>query len=84
MPCASQPVWNTTLSTNAPATLRHDWKMPTTPGETSERSAVLDQLFVDEAREQLELLRDAPAALPPDAYVLTTESPQVGATGRDA
>lgn len=46
----------------------------TTPGETSERSAVLDQLFVDEAREQLELLRDALAALPPDAYVLTTES----------
>lgn len=43
-------------------------------GESSERSTVLDQLFVDEAREQLELLRDALAALPPDAYVLTMEA----------
>ncbi|WP_027456696.1 hypothetical protein [Dechloromonas agitata] len=43
-------------------------------GEIGERSTVLDQLFVDEAREQLELLRDALAALPPDAYVLTTEA----------
>lgn len=40
----------------------------------SERSTVLDQLFVDEAREQLELLRDALAALPPDAYAMTTEA----------
>ena len=43
-------------------------------GDTTERSAVLDQLFVDEAQEQLDLLRDALAALPPDAYVLTTEA----------
>ena len=42
--------------------------------DTTERSAVLDQLFVDEAHEQLDLLRDALAALPPDAYVLTTEA----------
>ena len=40
----------------------------------SERSPVLDQLFVDEAHEQLDLLRDALAALPPDAYALTTEA----------
>ena len=40
----------------------------------AERSAVLDQLFVDEAREQIELLRDALATLPPDAYVLLTEA----------
>jgi hypothetical protein len=38
------------------------------------RSAVLDQLFVDEAREQIHLMRDALAALPPDAYALTTEA----------
>lgn len=40
----------------------------------SERSTVVDQLFVDEAHEQLELLRDALAALPPDAYVLASEA----------
>jgi hypothetical protein len=39
-----------------------------------ERSAVLDQLFVSEAREQLELMHDALAALPPDAYALSTEA----------
>lgn len=41
------------------------------PGE---RSPVLDRLFATEAHERLELLRDALAALPPDAYVLTTEA----------
>lgn len=40
----------------------------------AERSVILDRLFVDEAHERLELLRDALAALPPDAYVLTTEA----------
>lgn len=39
-----------------------------------ERSAILDQLFVDEACEQLQLMHDALAALPPDAYALTTEA----------
>ena len=39
-----------------------------------ERSAVLDQLFVDEAGDQLQLMHDALAALPPDAYALTTEA----------
>ncbi|MCK7490420.1 MAG: hypothetical protein MZW92_00350 [Comamonadaceae bacterium] len=34
----------------------------------------IDRLFVAEAHEQLELLHDALAALPPDAYVLTTEA----------
>jgi len=42
--------------------------------DASERSAVLDQLFTDEAHEQIQLMRDALAALPPDAYALTTES----------
>ena len=42
--------------------------------DASQRSPVLDRLFVSEAHEQLELLRDALAALPPDAYVLTTEA----------
>ena len=41
---------------------------------TNERSAVLDQLFVDEASEQLRLMHDALAVLPPDAYALATES----------
>lgn len=42
--------------------------------DACERSAVLDQLFVDEANEQIQIMRDALAALPPDAYVLSTES----------
>jgi hypothetical protein len=42
--------------------------------ENIERSAVLDQLFVSEAHELLELMHDALAALPPDAYALTTEA----------
>lgn len=42
--------------------------------EIAQRSPVLDRLFVGEAHEQLELLRDALAALPPDAYALTTEA----------
>lgn len=42
--------------------------------DNAERSAVLDRLFVDEAREQIELMHDALAALPPDAYALTTEA----------
>lgn len=42
--------------------------------DASQRSPLLDRLFVSEAHEQLELLRDALAALPPDAYVLTTEA----------
>lgn len=46
----------------------------TTSSAQAERSAVLDQLFVEEAREQIEMLRDALAALPPDAYVLLTEA----------
>jgi hypothetical protein len=40
----------------------------------SERSAVLDHLFVDEARERLDLLHEAMATLPPDAYALSTEA----------
>jgi len=42
--------------------------------DNAERSAVLDRLFVGEAREQIELMHDALAALPPDAYALTTEA----------
>ncbi len=42
--------------------------------EGTERSPLLDRLFVGEALEQIELMRDALAALPPDVYALTTES----------
>ena len=42
--------------------------------DASERSATLDRLFVDEAQEQIQLMREALAALPPDIYVLSTES----------
>jgi len=41
------------------------------PGAASgERSVVLDRLFVSEANEYLERMRDALAFLPPDAYAL--------------
>ncbi len=43
-------------------------------GENADRSTILDHLFVNEAREAIELMHEALAALPPDAYVLTTES----------
>lgn len=39
-----------------------------------QRSAVIDQLFRNEAHEQIQLMQDALAALPPDAYCLNTES----------
>lgn len=42
--------------------------------DNTERSVVLDQLFVSEARELIEQMLDALAVLPPDAYALTTES----------
>jgi len=42
-----------------------------------ERSAVLDQIFVDEANEQIELMREALAVLPPDAYALKSEASQM-------
>ena len=45
-----------------------------TTADDNDRSVVLDQLFVDEALEQIQLMRDALAALPADAYALTTES----------
>lgn len=40
----------------------------------NQRSTVLDQLFVDEALERIELMQDALAALPPDAYALKSEA----------
>jgi len=43
-------------------------------GENTDRSTVLDHLFVNEAREAIELMQEALAVLPPDAYALTTES----------
>lgn len=43
-----------------------------------ERSVVLDQLFIDEASDQLQFMTDALAALPPDAYALTTEALKLG------
>jgi hypothetical protein len=72
------------LNLHDPAGLEHDAfderarhfaaRLEATATAGAERSAVLDQLFVDEAREQIELLRDALATLPPDAYVLLTEA----------
>lgn len=47
------------------------------PASGSERSPVLDHLFADDARERLELMRDALAALPPDAYALKHEASQI-------
>lgn len=38
------------------------------------RSAAIDQIFVDDASEQLELMHDALAVLPPDAYALSSEA----------
>lgn len=38
------------------------------------RSAVIDQLFIDEALERIDLMHDALAALPVDAYALAVES----------
>ncbi|KXB31089.1 hypothetical protein AT959_10370 [Dechloromonas denitrificans] len=43
-------------------------------GQALERSPVLDRLFVSEARERLERLHDALAALPLDAYALKIEA----------
>lgn len=43
-------------------------------GQAVERSPVLDRLFASEARERLERLRDALAALPLDAYALKIEA----------
>lgn len=39
----------------------------------NERSAVLDRLFISEASDQIQMMQDALAVLPPDAYALTTE-----------
>jgi len=47
------------------------------PASASERSPVLDHLFADDARERLELMRDALTALPPDAYALQHEVSQI-------
>ena len=41
--------------------------------DANQRSAILDRLFVNEAREQIQLMQDALVALPPDAYALATE-----------
>lgn len=49
----------------------------TQPAAGSERSPVLDRLFADDARERLELMRDAVGALPPDAYALKHEAGQI-------
>ena len=39
-----------------------------------QRSPVLDRLFIEDAVERLELMHDALAVLPPDAYALKTEA----------
>lgn len=42
-----------------------------------ERSPVVDRLFVSEAREHLERMKEALAVLPPDAYALRLESSEL-------
>ena len=44
------------------------------PASDNERSAVLDRIFVGEAREHLSLMHEALARLPLDAYALKTEA----------
>jgi hypothetical protein len=46
-------------------------------GREVERSAILDQLFVKEAEERLERMREALDALPLDAYALKVESAEI-------
>lgn len=38
------------------------------------RSAAIDRIFVDDAREQIELMHEALTVLPPDAYALSSEA----------
>jgi hypothetical protein len=45
--------------------------------ETSERSAVIDRLFVAETHERLERMHDALAALPPDGETLLVETDEL-------
>ena len=45
--------------------------------DAGERSVVLDHLFAEEARERIEQMHDALAALPPDAYALKSEAVQI-------
>jgi hypothetical protein len=45
--------------------------------EASERSIVLDRLFVADAHERLEQMHDALATLPPDAYALKLEASEL-------
>lgn len=45
--------------------------------DAGERSPVLDRLFVAEAHERLDAMRDALAALPPDAYALVSEAGEI-------
>ena len=55
------------------------------PGAASgERSAVLDRLFVSEANESLERMRDALALLPPDAYALKLAAAELAQAAENA
>lgn len=47
------------------------------PPTAGERSAILDHLFADEARERIEQMHDALLVLPPDAYALKSEASQI-------
>lgn len=42
-----------------------------------ERSPVLDHIFVEDTRERIELMHDALAVLPPDAYALKNEAAHI-------
>lgn len=55
------------------------------PGAAScKRSVVLDRLFVSEANESLERMRDALALLPPDAYALKLTATELAQAAENA
>ncbi len=55
------------------------------PGAASgERSVILDRLFVSEANEYLERMRDALAFLPPDAYALKLAATELAQAAENA
>ncbi len=47
------------------------------PDSDNERSSIIDRLFIGEARERLERMRDALAALPPDGKTLRIETEEL-------
>lgn len=61
-------------------------ELTTAPGATapSQRSIVLDRLFVAEAHEYIERMQDALALLPPDAYALKSAAIELAQAAENA